>query len=175
MDRRRLGTGVHESTAPRLRFLEVAEEGWVQAVAQAQELDRVERPLGDPLLHLHPAGAALGRADLDVVVAEAVQQAAAGAERGAEVVARQAVGAGHPRAAAVDELDVELGDLADQVEPRRADVERPEVAGLVVADAAAERMRRARGAGRGREGRRGTGRGPSCSRRRGRRRGRRSA
>ena len=41
--------------------LEPLLERWVEAVAQAQQLDRVEGPLGDPLLHLHPAGAALGR------------------------------------------------------------------------------------------------------------------
>ena len=57
-----------------------------------------------------------------------------------KLVARQAEGAGHARAAAVDELDVELGDLADQVEPGRADVEGPEVAGLVVADPGVERV-----------------------------------
>src|SRR4051812_30940579 len=91
---------------PRLGLAELAEEPGVEAVAEAQELDRVEGPLGEALLHLHPAGAALGGTDLDVVVAEASQEAPAGAERGAEVVARQAERAGHAGAAAVDELDV---------------------------------------------------------------------
>src|SRR3954452_15653572 len=93
--------GLSREDPTRLGFLEMPLERGIEAVAQAQEFDGVEGPLGDPLLHLHPAGAALGGADLDVIDAEAVQEAAAGAERGAEVLAGEAVRAGHPRAAPV--------------------------------------------------------------------------
>ena len=73
-----------------------------------------------------------------------LQQAPAGAERGPEAIARQAVGAPHARAAAVDELDVELQDVAQQFEPGRADVQGAEMAGLVVADAACSGSRGSR-------------------------------
>src|SRR4051794_39341917 len=96
------------------------------------------RALGDGLLHLHAAGAAFGRADLDVVVAEAVQQAPTGSEGGPKIVPAEPEGAGHARAAAVDELHAELGDRADQVEARRADAEGAEVARLVISDPGVE-------------------------------------
>src|SRR5262249_15119285 len=98
--------------------------------------------LGRPLLHLDPAGATFGGADLDVVVPEPIHEPAPGAERGPEVVAFQAEGPRHPRAAAVDELDVELGDLANQVEAGHPEVERAEVARLVVADPRPQRVPR---------------------------------
>ena len=104
-----------------------------------------------------------------------LSEAAAGAERGAEVVAGQAEGARHARAAAVDELDVELGDVPDQVEPRRADVERPEVAGLVIADPGAERVLGPGQLAPGVEAGEILAEVHACSRPRARRRGRRSA
>ena len=128
----------------RLGVFEVLAEGGVEAVAQAQQLDRVQSPLGDSLFHLDPAGAAFGRADLDIAVAEAPEQAAAGPERGPEAIAGQPVSAAHARAAAVDELDVELQDVAQQLETRRADVECPQVARLMIADAGVQRLAWAR-------------------------------
>ena len=90
---------------------------------------------GDPLLHLDPAGATLGRADIDIGVAEPSQQATAGSERSPEVIVRQPKRTTHSRAAAVDELDVETHDFAHQLEPRPADVEGPKVARLMIDDA----------------------------------------
>ena len=125
---------------PRLGFLEVFPERRVQTVAQAQELDRVQGPLGQPLLHLNPAGAALGGADLDVVVLEPPEQISSGAERGAELVAAQTVGSAHAGTAAIDELDIQLGNLADQVQARQADVQSPEMAGLMVTHPRVQRL-----------------------------------
>jgi hypothetical protein len=87
----------------------------------------MEGVLGEPLLHLDPARSALGRADLDVGIAQALQQSSAGAERGPEPVARQAVGPSHARTPSVDELDVDVGDLAEQIEFRGAEFVRPKV------------------------------------------------
>ena len=63
---------------------------------------------------------------------------------GAELLAADAVGAAHARAAPVDELHRELGDLADQVHAGQADVECPQVARLVIADARDHRIGRVR-------------------------------
>src|SRR5262245_22826595 len=124
----------------RLRILEVLAERRIQAVAKAQELDRVNRALGKSLLHLDPAGAALGRSDLDVSVLEPAQQSSAGPERHPELVTSQAVGPAHARAASVDELDVQFGNLADELQSGQADVQSPEMAGLVVARTRMQRL-----------------------------------
>ena len=100
----------------------------------------MEGPLGDPLLHLHPTGAAFGRAELDVVVLEAVEEASARAERSPEIGPGEAEGARHPRATPIDEVDLKLGDGPDQVEPGVADAEGPQVAGLVIADPGPQRV-----------------------------------
>src|SRR4051794_4899941 len=55
-----------ENSVSRLRVFEATAERGVVAVGEAQELDRVESPLGGPLLHLNPAGAALGGTKFDV-------------------------------------------------------------------------------------------------------------
>ena len=54
----------------RLGFLEMLAKRRVQAVTERKQLDRMERALGDSLLHLHPAGTALRGTDLDVVILE---------------------------------------------------------------------------------------------------------
>src|SRR5262249_7790045 len=72
---------------PRLGLLEVLPQPGVQAVAHAQDLGRVEGPLGEALFHLDPASAALGGADLEVIVLEPAEQLAPRAEGGAELLA----------------------------------------------------------------------------------------
>ena len=125
----------------RLGVFEMLAEGRVKPVAQTEQLDRVHSPLGDSLFHLDTAGAAFGGTDLDIAVAEASEQAAAGPERRPEAIAGQPVSAAHSRAAAVDELYVERKDVAQQLEARRADFERPQVARLVIADTGLEASR----------------------------------
>src|SRR5690606_35212553 len=109
-------------------------EGGVEAVAEGQEFNRVEGSFGDSLLHLDSAGAAFGRADFDVVAFEPLVQLAAGSERGSEVVFAQAVGPAHARAASVEELGVEAGNLVQKLEAGQADPKGAQVAGLVVSD-----------------------------------------
>src|SRR5258708_22634037 len=94
----------------------------IQAVGQAKELDRVQRALGGSVLHLDPAGAALGRADVDVAMAETLDQATTGSDRIPEAIPGQPVGPAHARAATVDELDVKLWDLAEKVETGRTHI-----------------------------------------------------
>ena len=101
----------------RLGVFEVLAERGVETVAQAEELDGVKGSLGDSLLHLDPAGAAFGGADLDVAVAQPSEQTTAGPERSPEAIACQPEGTSHARAATVDEFDVELEDVAQQIEP----------------------------------------------------------
>src|SRR5450759_2320159 len=87
--RRRFGLSSSD-LVPRLRVFELPAERRAEAVAEAQELDGVKGSLGRALFHLHPAGAALRGAELDVGILEPAQEPAPRAERGAEVVAAEA-------------------------------------------------------------------------------------
>ena len=110
-----------------------------KSVGDREELDRVMGSFGHALFHLHPTRAAFGRAEVEVGVAQPVEQIASRAERGQEVAFAQAEGAGHAGATAVDELDLEFGDASESVESRRADLLGAEVAGLMVAEASGDR------------------------------------
>ena len=129
---------------PRLGIFEMKTLGRRQAVAQTEELDRMKSSFWGTLFHLHPAGAAFGRADFDVGVAKPVQEATAGAERGAKLVASEAEGSRHSGTAPVDELDFEFGDAANQVEPRGSDFQGPKMARLVVSHLGSHRKLRCR-------------------------------
>src|SRR5271165_7077692 len=109
---------------PRLGLLELLAERWVKPIAQAQELDRMVGSFGCALFHLDPAGAAFRRADLDIVISQPAQKRTPRSE----LVAAQAIGPTHAGTAAIDELDVHLGNGADQVESGHADVQSAEVA-----------------------------------------------
>ena len=134
----------------------------------------MDGPGPGPEFHLRAAGGALRGPEVEVRLRQPVPEAAAEPERGPEVVAGEPEDAGHPRAAAVDVLDLELGDRPQELEAGHAEVQGPEVAGQVVADPLADRQLRPSAAAPGRGGRGGTRRRPSCSRPRARRRGRRS-
>ena len=125
---------------PWLGFLEVLAECRVQAIAQAQKLDRVQGALGQPLFHLNSACAALGGSDFDVAVLEPPEQVSPGAERSPELVAAKTVRPTHAGATAIDEFDIQLGDPADQIQSGHANVQRPEMARLMVADPGAQRL-----------------------------------
>src|SRR5262249_39916514 len=137
---RLVASGESQHHVVRLRILEMLAEERVEPVREAQELDRVERALDRTLLHLDATGGTLGGADVDVGVADPLEEPAAGAERAAEPAARQAIGPAHPRTAAIDELDVEVRNAAEELERRRAHIERAQVAWLMVPDPGAERL-----------------------------------
>src|SRR4051794_3272745 len=109
---------------------QVAPEGGVEAEAERQQLDRVDRRLVGPLFHLHLTGPALGHPEPDLGVAQPPEQRAARAERVPEVAPAQAVRPGHAAATQVEPVGLDPWDRAYEIEARSAHLECAEMARL---------------------------------------------
>ena len=92
-----------------------------QPIGQGQDLQRVDRRLGRPLLHLHFTRAALGCAGLKRSDRAAPRSVPTRAQAGAKVLALQTIRAGHARAALLDAKHLQPADQPQQVLPGRPD------------------------------------------------------
>ena len=84
----------------------------------------MDRGFGGALLHLHFAGAAFCRADLEWTIAHGGDEIEAGTQTGAIVLAADAPHAGDAAAAFFESLNAEPGNEPHQVFGRSADSER---------------------------------------------------